>query len=117
MKRGKIILTVAMLLFISIIFLATTTIAVGTQLFCLKEGQIIKFSECNSDIEDKTCETTTCQICVNEIRNRIYCPVNINECNQQCIPFEESSQENPPQITLISPQLNQIIQTPQIQIS
>ena len=113
MKRGKIILTVAMLLFISIIFLATTTIAVGTQLFCLKEGQIIKFSECNSDIEDKTCETTTCQICVNEIRNRIYCPVNINECNQQCIPFEESSQENPPQITLISPQLNQIIQTPQ----
>ncbi len=113
MKRGKIILTITILLFISITFLAATTIAVGTQLFCLKKGQIIKFSECNPDIEDKTCETTTCQICVNEIRNRIYCPVSINRCNKQCIPFEESRQEDHPQITLISPQLNQIMQTPQ----
>ncbi len=113
MKRGKIILTIAILLFISIILLATTTIAVGAQLFCLKEGQTIKFSECNPNIEDKICETTTCQICVNEIRNRIYCPININKCNQQCITFEESHQEDPPKITLISPQPNQIIQTPQ----
>src|SRR3989344_406892 len=111
-KSQKIAFAALSISIILLIFLATTTSALGAKLFCLTKGQTIKFSECNPSIQDKRCTTTSCQICANEIRSGVYCPLNINKCDNTCEGFEESiqtSEEDLPKITLINPSNNLIL--------
>ena len=71
----------------------------------MTEGQTLRFSECNPNIQDKTCENTICQFCVNEISSGVYCPASLNQCNSVCISYEERSDEDlpVPVITIRSP--------------
>ena len=89
------------ILFLVILLSSPLVYALGTKLYCLKKDQIIKFSECNLNIRDFVCDSSTCQICVREISNNVFCPENTNTCNKACVPFEDI--EEPPVITLIYP--------------
>jgi hypothetical protein len=101
--KGKNRIRVFMI-FISL-FLISIVSGTGIQLVCLEEGQTIEFSECNPSIEDKTCGSTTCQMCVNEISSGVYCPASLNSCNdagiEECSYLDENNEE--PEITLVSP--------------
>lgn len=111
-KSEKIAFVTLSLSIILLIFSAAAASALGAKLFCLTKGQTIKFSECNPSIQDKRCTTTSCQICVNEIRSEVYCPLNINKCDNACEGFEESiqtSKEDLPKITLVNPSNNLIV--------
>ena len=56
-------------------------ISASVQLLCVEKGQKVEFSKCNSQIRDRVCNSDSgCQYCVN-YRNGVYCPTNINECN------------------------------------
>ena len=87
----------------AVIFLAVITAAAGSQLYCLTEGQTIKFSQCNPSMEDKTCDSTTCQICATEVSSGVYCPASFNSCEDSCVKFEDTKNEPEPVITLLSP--------------
>lgn len=87
--------------------------AIGVELVCLRDGEKIRFSKCNPNMDDFVCEKTLCQLCVEE-SGGIYCPKNINSCNdasQDTCTFIyddiETEQEQPggdlPVITLLSP--------------
>ncbi len=100
--------------------MANMASSLGTKLLCLTEGQTVKLSECNPSIRDKKCTTTSCQICVNEIRDGVYCPANINDCTDPCVEvFDDSDsinvdepEVNIPVITLLDPQDRLIIEKP-----
>ncbi len=115
----KIVLITSLTILILSIILAAGTTALGTQLYCLDKGQVIEFSKCNPAMQDKKCLTTSCQICANEIRSGVYCPANINQCDNSCVRFEEKDAQSPPQptqpttsgaqkITLLKPEENYI---------
>jgi len=67
-------------------------------LLCLNKGDELKFSDCNPLIKDRICpDDRGCQYCVTEIRDGVYCPRNINDCNYaklSCSYIENSSQDN-----------------------
>ncbi len=90
------------LLFLVIFLLISIISAEENFLLCLTDGQEIEFSKCNENMQDYRCEDTKCHICVIEISRGIYCPVNIGNCNSQCIPLELYENEDPI-ITLKSP--------------
>ena len=85
--------------------------ALGIMSVCLRENEIIYFSKCNSKIDDWTCEKTNCQLCVREISKGVYCPEDINSCNEACIYLYEQTPQNQtnqtdetlPQINLLNP--------------
>ncbi|MAG07581.1 hypothetical protein CMI46_02090 [Candidatus Pacearchaeota archaeon] len=57
-------------------------VSADVQLVCLEKGETLEFSLCNSDIPDRTCESSGgCQFCVNEIEEDVFCPQHINKCN------------------------------------
>ena len=70
------------------------TAASSPTLLCLNKGDELEFSKCNSKIDDRVCEDELgCQYCVTEIRNGVYCPRNINDCNYahlSCTPKKNS---------------------------
>ncbi|MDO8508606.1 MAG: hypothetical protein Q7S27_02885 [Nanoarchaeota archaeon] len=110
----RLIFTLTLLL-IFIAIIANLAAAQGSKLLCLTKGQTVKFSQCNPNMEDKKCVTSSCQLCVNEIRSGVYCPQNINECDSACEKFEEpiqTSDENLPKITLSNPINNLILDKP-----
>ena len=74
------------LLVVSIVLMAVIAVSLvnasSLKLLCLDKGETIKFSKCSSDISDRTCTNNAgCQFCVDETSNGIYCPKNINDCN------------------------------------
>ncbi len=88
--------------------------AVGVQLICLREREVLELSQCNPDIDDYICRTTTCQMCVNEIRTGVYCQASPNDCNnggsgpctyiyEEQNTTQQNSSEVLPIITLINP--------------
>jgi hypothetical protein len=85
------------ILLIAVFFLSFVS-AVDYQLLCLDQGETIEFSECNSDIEDRTCESTNgCQYCVIEIEDGVYCPASLNACNAaglSCTYFGDGSEND-----------------------
>lgn len=110
MKKRKIIFAVVLLF--AVLFLLISVEAIGVQLICLRKGEVIKFSQCNPNIPDKICESTTCQLCVDEIRTGVYCPESLNSCNEgsgSCkYLYEQQQQQNEtqeklPVITLFNP--------------
>ena len=120
MKRAEIkkmfSLIVVLILIVAIfLFLSPNVLALGTKLLCLEKGETVRFSLCNKAMRDKVCQTTNCQICVNEIRRNVFCPININECDTACTNIDEESNNEETnnqgnttapgqQITLISPE-------------
>ncbi len=69
------------------------------QLLCLEKGQTVKFSKCNANIPDRTCDSDTgCQYCVDK-QGSVYCPANINACNGasfSCAQLAENSDDITP---------------------
>ena len=63
-----------------------------TKLICLDDGETIEFSKCNSNIPDRTCDSTWgCQFCVTEKSSGVYCPQSINACNSQSLTCSQQS--------------------------
>lgn len=78
MKFTTIALVVAGFLLI-ISFVASVQ---GAELLCLRKGETVRFSECNSVIHDRRCTSSGgCQYCVNVLPGNIYCPASINACH------------------------------------
>lgn len=119
-KRINLILAavfiLVVVLMLSILMLSSFVSAIGVQLVCLRENEVLEFSECNPNIDDKICENDLCQLCVNEVRRGIYCPENMNSCNNAGIstcdfihdepidlPEQPPEDEELPVITLNSP--------------
>jgi len=63
------------------LLLLTLVSADETILLCLTDGQSIEFSECNPNMNDFDCTSTSCQICVKQLTNGVYCPASLNACN------------------------------------
>jgi len=86
------------LLILVFIFIIPLVNASDPILICLEKNQILKFSECNSEISDRVCDVTNgCKFCVNEIDNGVYCPRNLNDCNSEglaCTTIETEFVEN-----------------------
>jgi len=76
-------------------------VSASYELVCLEPGQVLRFSECNPDIDDLVCDHTTCQVCVNEVSTGVYCPASINYCDDICIEIEDPAE--PPEIFLVAP--------------
>ena len=75
-------------LVISIVFfvLLTSFISAETKLICLEKGEIIKFSMCNANMEDRVCDYSSgCQYCVDEVSDGVYCPLHVNKCNAESL--------------------------------
>jgi hypothetical protein len=119
MKKGinmnKKIMLVIVLSFISLISLSLIS-ALGVQRVCLAEDDILYYSECNSKMSDYVCDATSCQQCVNEVAEGIYCPPpgGPSACDDigECIYINDEPddggddpdpEEDAPVITLISP--------------
>ncbi len=92
---------------------AVNTSALGIKLLCLDKGQKIEFSQCNPNMNNKICQTSSCQICVNEIKSGVFCPANINNCKDPCVKLgnDNPSPVQPPtsftsSVMLIEPQEN-----------
>lgn len=63
-------------------FLSALSFVSAAQLLCLNSGQTVHFSQCNPDIDDRTCTSSGgCQYCVNRMPGNVYCPASINECH------------------------------------
>ncbi len=78
------------------VFLVTALISLvsadTTKLICLDNGETIEFSKCNSNIPDRTCDSTWgCQFCVTEKSPGVYCPQSINACNSQSLTCSQQS--------------------------
>src|SRR3989338_5383480 len=101
-KNAKIALIVLFSIILSISFVYAFGIPT---LYCLEKNQLIEFSKCNPNMNDFLCDKSTCQICVKEISNNVFCPESPNSCQNSCIPFEESQEQEQifPEITLFSP--------------
>ena len=70
------------LIIVIIAALIVNVSAIEIQLLCLNNGQSVKFSECNSLMQDRTCNGGGCQYCVTfDPQTGVYCPANINACN------------------------------------
>lgn len=70
-------------IFLTIFLFYVSSVNAETKLVCLEKGETIKFSLCNDYMEDRTCNSEwKCNYCVNEIRKGVYCPTQINYCNQ-----------------------------------
>src|SRR3989344_2449132 len=86
------------LLILVFVFIIPLINASDPILICLEKNQILKFSECNSEISDRVCDVTNgCKFCVNEIDNGVYCPRNLNDCNSEglaCTTIETEFVEN-----------------------
>lgn len=95
MKKGIF----SLLLISLILILSVGFILAQTKLLCLNKGEILEFSKCNPSINDRTCDSDwKCQYCVSEIRTGVYCPANINICNNlglECGAMDPSQDENP----------------------
>jgi len=109
MKKGvKRELKVVIISLLFVLIYSNLVFGLGEKLLCLKNGEIVKFSLCNLDIPDKTCNSNECKYCVNEIRTGVYCPVSLNKCNtysaQECTYLIETPIEPElPKITLLFP--------------
>ncbi len=103
---------IVLTLLFSLIIISSLASA-NIQLLCLTNGQKALFSKCNPNIHDRTCTSTSCQYCVNQISPGIFCPSNFNACNSQgtCLTDNSTSalDHQAPQITINSPSQNQII--------
>ena len=102
------IMVLAFLLIVNVSFVSATA-----QLICLEDGQTIFFSDCNANMNDYVCESTTCQVCTDEIRSGVYCPGSPNVCNGipggcTYITDEPIDPEQPPEdlplITIVGPE-------------
>ncbi|MDO8509085.1 MAG: hypothetical protein Q7S27_05375 [Nanoarchaeota archaeon] len=79
---------------IALLLIIVNVSAGELQLVCLNNGETIKFSDCNSAMQDRTCTGGGCQYCATfDSQNGIYCPANINDCNSQA-EIECSSLQN-----------------------
>ena len=85
------------LMFLVIFLFYISSVNAETKLICLKKGETIKFSLCNDYMEDRTCNSEwTCNYCVNEIRIGVYCPTQINYCNQLGLACQSLKEPNNP---------------------
>lgn len=73
--NAKILLIIGIVLFLS-----SSVIAIEYKLLCLKQGEVLKYSLCNPNLDDSTCGGTTCQRCVKVLDNGAPCPGG-NTCN------------------------------------
>ncbi len=99
--------------------------AIGVQLICLRDQEVLKLSQCNPDMTDWKCEIGSsktidegyCQLCVNEIRTGVYCQASPNDCNnggtggctylyEEQNATQQNDTEDLPIITLINPVKN-----------
>ncbi|MFA5993022.1 MAG: hypothetical protein WC796_04920 [Candidatus Pacearchaeota archaeon] len=75
--------------------LAGIVFASDLKLLCLDKGQKVRFSQCNEAISDRTCNSITgCMFCVNEPYDGIYCPQNMNACNNAGLSCSSSNSNN-----------------------
>ena len=81
-------------IFIALVLVMSVCVgALGVKWVCLSKGGIVEFSKCSSDIDDKVCKTTSCQVCVDEKTDGVYCPSNINDCRKapKCSPARSTT--------------------------
>jgi len=92
-KYSLNIFMIVLILFVLVQSIAFTSAAI--KLLCLNDGQTVHYSECNSAIKDKTCNSVGgCKICVSSPRTGVYCPTNINNCNSADFPCTYLSSGN-----------------------
>src|SRR3989344_4028209 len=112
MKKKNIQLAILTSLVLTSIILSLSFVSATPKLFCLEDGEKIKFSLCNEQIPDYLCTSTSCQVCADEISSGVFCPASPSICqnqNEACEPWEDQIEEpvvNPPVVTLISPENN-----------
>src|SRR3990167_2831309 len=81
MKKAENLLALSILTLLALVFTSFLVSAATVDMLCLSEGQTVEFSKCNPEMPDKTCTSTTCQICVYKIGPDTFCPASINKCN------------------------------------
>ena len=90
MEKTKAIFLVSIIF--SFIFITLVSASDEAILLCLEKREVIRFSECDSEIRDYRCDGTQCQLCVTIDANGNYCPASPNKCNSQgsqCLPLGE----------------------------
>tara|TARA_Y100000310_G_C20698667_1_gene827656 strand:+ start:3934 stop:5223 length:1290 start_codon:yes stop_codon:yes gene_type:complete len=80
MKTNKIF---TLSLTLTLVMLASLALVAADNeiMLCLTDGEVLEFSRCNPIIEDRLCESSSCQFCVTEITPGIFCPASLNACN------------------------------------
>jgi hypothetical protein len=121
MKRSKIIMSI-FTVFATLIASLVLSSALGYANICLRETEILPFSECNPTMEDYVCETTSCQLCTNEVDTGIYCPASLNACQDACTYLYEDpggeEQEDPlPIVLLNSPENNEQVEIGEVKFN
>lgn len=113
-----------MILGISLVIMVTMFLALASsaQLLCLSKGQKVLYSQCNPQIHDFTCTSTTCQQCATEPSPGVFCPASLNSCNNQGAVCDSTTQNNsidtePPQISILSPEANHIYNSKSISLN
>jgi hypothetical protein len=95
MKRSKIMLSI-FAVFAALVISSFAVSAAGYTSICLRENEILHFSECNPDMEDYACTSDNfCQLCTNEIDPGVYCPASPNACQEACIYIYEAPDDTP----------------------
>jgi len=93
----KIILTLLAMIFVLVV-LMNVVAAANPILLCWKKGETVYFSKCNEDMRNYKCDNILgCKQCVTSPRNGVYCPANINLCNNkklECTYLSSSSEDN-----------------------
>lgn len=115
-KKRKIIFCAFLIATLILTVIALNNVkALGIKSICLRENERLYYSDCNPNMDDYICHSTMCQLCVNEIREGVYCPANLNECQGACEyiydaeednsdPVIETPEEDPETVVLISPE-------------
>jgi hypothetical protein len=94
-------------------------ISAGSYLnLCLKQGEKVRFSKCNSGAPDYTCPKDQCSICVYKLSDTVYCSGGLS-CgvlgNGDCSSLNNTEiDSSPPNITINTPYNNEIFNTKSI---
>lgn len=74
---------------------------------CLGYGDIIEFSECNPQMDDRTCYASLCEFCVYKSAGGAYCPTHPGKCNDvsSCTIVENTTLDiYPPELIINQPE-------------
>jgi hypothetical protein len=80
MMMKKAFLTGMFLVSVILLVSLSSAATIGTQWLCVKEGDVVRFSRCNENAEDKTCKVDNCMYCVTINSQGVVCPANMNTC-------------------------------------
>lgn len=107
---------------VAFFFCVGSALALDYRLMCLNDGQELRLSLCNPNMDDYRCHSTQCQICTFLKSDGVYCSAHPGNCNAlgltcSFLSGSGSIDEEPPVINILAPDQGEIFHSRTVQLS